>query len=304
MDIVPWAGYSAALSFTFDDAQPSHVAHLKSLTETKALMTFFVNSNVRFPGSTEAWQWAVKAGHELGNHTASHPHLLPGSPMSAGVFGETAPSPEAELDRCEGFILHEAGQNGVWTFASPYGDEGWEPIAAARYPLVRSVAQGMVAADGGSLPSHLPCYMAMPGETAAGTFIPRVKECRQEQSWLIFCFHSVLPTEENWYAGVGIEEITGTARYALDMKDIWVDTFARIGAYWRARNIVQNGAPVPVSGGYEWSWTIPPGFPKGTTLLARPRGGSLLQNNEPLLPDAKGNCWVSFDEGSVVLRFD
>ncbi len=300
--VLPWAGFDSALTLTFDDAQPSHAAHLDALTATGVPMTFFVNANVAFPGSDSAWKRAVAAGHELGNHTASHPHLAPGNRMGEGVFGKAGEDPAGELERCDRFIRETAGQKGVWTFASPYGDTEWEPVAARRYPLVRSVAEGTVAPGRGNDPSHLPCHMAMPGETAAGRFIPLVDEARSDGEWLIFCFHSILPTEENWFAGIGIDEITATARHALRSGDVWADTFARIGAYWLARNAFESAKSSVRGKTRSWSWKVPGGFPEGTWLRAVPGRGTLVQGGEELPLAQGGYAEFSFDAGELSFR--
>ncbi len=308
IEILPWNGRSAAVSLTFDDAQPSHIAHLDTLTATGVPMTFFVNSNVSFPGSDEAWRRAVASGHELGCHTASHPHMPSGQPMGEGIFGKTEASPEDEMERCDRFILDTAGQRRVWTFASPYGDEGWEPLAGSRYALVRSVANGTVPAENDPLyedivPTHLPCHMAMPGESAQETFIPLIERSRDERSWLIFCFHSILPTEENWFAGVGIDEITESVRHALGRKDVWVDTFANIGSYWLARKAVHAAAPASDARGLEWKWDVIPGLIGETSLLVRARGGDLFQGATRLKARENGLYDVLFSAGNLRLEF-
>ncbi len=66
-------GAKAAVSLTFDDARPSQVDNgLKILERHGVKATFYVN-----PGSLaqrlEGWKRAVAAGHEIGNHTVSHP---------------------------------------------------------------------------------------------------------------------------------------------------------------------------------------------------------------------------------------
>lgn len=298
--VLPWAGYASAVTYTFDDAQPSQAAHLDELTATGARMTFFVNSNVSFPGSDAAWKRAVSAGHELANHTASHPHLPPDGEMSSGCFGETAADPEAELDRCDRFIA-EMGQDGSWTFATPYGDEGWEPVAARRFELVRSVAKGTVPAGAGIQPSHVPCLMAMPEETADGVFIPAIDAARAEGSWLVFCFHSILPTQDNWYAGIDIAEISKSVAHALASGDVWVDTFANVGFYWLARNLFEALEPSVEGDLLVWRWSVPCRFPKGIKLRVIAPGGTLSQGARVLSAAETGYYDVEFD--AEELRF-
>ena len=40
LTVLDWAGFTGALTYTFDDGQPSHVAHYLALQETGVPMTF------------------------------------------------------------------------------------------------------------------------------------------------------------------------------------------------------------------------------------------------------------------------
>lgn len=70
----PWPdGKRAALSITFDDARPSQVdAGLPLLDRYRVHATFYVSP--RSVGARLAgWKQAVASGHEIGNHSLSHP---------------------------------------------------------------------------------------------------------------------------------------------------------------------------------------------------------------------------------------
>lgn len=66
-------GARAAVSLSFDDARPSQVdAGVPILDRHGVRATFYVSPH-RLPERIEAWRAAVAAGHEIGNHTVSHP---------------------------------------------------------------------------------------------------------------------------------------------------------------------------------------------------------------------------------------
>jgi peptidoglycan/xylan/chitin deacetylase (PgdA/CDA1 family) len=72
--LFPWPqGKRAALSLTFDDARPSQMdIGLSLFAGQQVRVTFYVspqNLSLRLP----LWQQAVLAGHEIGNHTLTHP---------------------------------------------------------------------------------------------------------------------------------------------------------------------------------------------------------------------------------------
>jgi len=66
-------GKRAAISLTFDDARHSQIANgIPLLDEYGVKATFYVSLN-RFEQDVEAWKAAAANGHEIGNHTLTHP---------------------------------------------------------------------------------------------------------------------------------------------------------------------------------------------------------------------------------------
>jgi peptidoglycan/xylan/chitin deacetylase (PgdA/CDA1 family) len=66
-------GKRAAISLTFDDARISQVENgLPILDEYSAKATFYVSIG-RFEERLDAWKRAVANGHEIGNHSLTHP---------------------------------------------------------------------------------------------------------------------------------------------------------------------------------------------------------------------------------------
>jgi peptidoglycan-N-acetylglucosamine deacetylase len=66
-------GTRAALSLTFDDARPSQVEKAVPLLNEFGLHATFYVSPARMESRIELWREAVATGHEIGNHTNSHP---------------------------------------------------------------------------------------------------------------------------------------------------------------------------------------------------------------------------------------
>ena len=295
--VLNWAGFSSALSYTFDDAQPSHIAHYNELHAIGVPMTFYISSNVKgSPNSDSFWNRVVKDGNELGNHTASHPH----SGMSGSCFGKPAASPEAEVDECTRYIIDHFGQSDVWTMASPFGETGWESIAESRFFLNRRVGGGSIAPNDQRDPWSLPCYMAGVGEKAA-RFNQLIDSTRSGGKWLILLFHSIGPTKDNWYNPVDIGEITQSIKHAQSSGDIWIDTVVAIGAYWMGQELLSAATPVTSGEQTIWTWKLPDHFPPGKLVRVKVDGGALIQNGKKLPWDNHGYYEVSLDEGSLTL---
>lgn len=70
----PWPnGKRAAISLSFDEALPSQIdVGLDLLNKCRVKATFYVLPN-RVKGRLEGWKRAVATGHEIGNHTMTHP---------------------------------------------------------------------------------------------------------------------------------------------------------------------------------------------------------------------------------------
>jgi len=66
-------GKRAAVSLTFDDARPSQVDRGLAVLGTHGARATFYVSPRRVEERLDGWRRAVAAGHEIGNHTMTHP---------------------------------------------------------------------------------------------------------------------------------------------------------------------------------------------------------------------------------------
>lgn len=297
LTVLDWAGFKSAVTYTYDDAQPSHIAHYDALQATGVRMTFYFSSNVNWiPNSDAVWSQAVKDGHEIGNHTVSHPYAN----LTGSCFGKPLATLDAEIDECTKYIIERFGQSNVWTMASPYGDIGYKEAAKARFFLNRGVGGQAIRPNDDSDPFNLPCYMANTGETAE-KFNSLIDSARMDGSWLIFLFHTINPTGDNWFAPVEITEIIESVEHAKAYNDVWIDTLANIGAYWVGQKMFNSLTPVKSGADLTWTWTLPEHFPKGKYLRVKVDGGRLKQGDKTLKWDKHGYYEVALDEGTLTL---
>jgi len=297
LEILDWAGFESAVSFTFDDGQPSQAAHYDALNDAGARLTFYLTEHTRSPATTEAWRQAAADGHELGNHTVSHPY----ADLSGGSFGETEPSAAAEIEGCSEYVTEDLGQSDVWTMAAPFGDTEWaDPAERADVFLNRTVGSGNVVPGDSTDPYNVPCYMAREGDTAEA-FDGYVDSARADGAWGLLLFHAVEPTDQEWYAPIDVEEITASVERAVGFEDVWVDTVASVGAYWRGQRLLNGATKTESERETTWEWTVPDSFPAGRTLRVTVDGGGLSQGGEELAWDEHGYYEVALDAGSLTL---
>lgn len=297
LEVLDWAGFSSAVSYTFDDGQPSQVDNYEALNALRVPFTFFITKNWADTSTdfVETWSKAVTDGHELGNHTVTH-HRANGGESGTG---DTILTPAInELDDCTEYVQTTLGANEVTSFAAPYGDTGWQTYAQERFFLNRGVGGGSIGANDSTNPFNLPCTMASGGETAA-SFKAGLDAARTNGKWMIYLFHAVLPGA-NWYAGVQVEDLKNTVAYSKSMDDMWIDTMTNVGAYWLGQKALAGASSVTAGDGtVTWTWTLPEHFPQGRYLRVTVDGGSVSQNGVPVNWDSHGYYEIALDELSL-----
>jgi peptidoglycan/xylan/chitin deacetylase (PgdA/CDA1 family) len=297
LKVLDWAGFASAVTYTFDDAQPSQIEHYAELQAAGVRLTFYITSgNSTSSANFDAtFTQAVRDGHEMGNHTVHHCQ----SNLSNCATG-SATSLDAELDDCTSYITGHFGQPAVWTAASPYGDAGYDAADATRFFLNRGTGSGTVGPNDGTDPFNLPCHAAVADETA-DSFDSAIDGARAAGRWLIFLVHTITPTSANWYAPIDISTVTGSIAHAQSLGDVWIDSMVTVGAYWRGQKILAATSPTASGDSQTWSWALPAHFPAGAYLRVTIDGGTLSQGGSPLAWDDHGYYEVALDAGSLTL---
>jgi len=286
--VLPWAGFSAAASYTFDDSQPSHAEHWPELDAAGVPMTFFINPTANWQANYVAtWSEIGAAGHELGNHTWNHCHADLSDCTPIGTA-------EEEITETTDYIIETLGADRVISFAAPFGDTGWNTHAEKSMLVGRGVGSGQVPASGTSNWYNLPVFAVAANQTAE-QFDAAIDSALDSTRWVIFMFHSLLPSANNWYAGVEMSELAANLTYASGLGDVWIDTMGKIGAYARAAQVFEELTEEDGT----FTWTLPEHFPPGQVLRVVVDGGSLSQGGAELPWDPHGYYEIALDRGSL-----
>jgi peptidoglycan/xylan/chitin deacetylase (PgdA/CDA1 family) len=289
--VLDWAGFKGAISYTFDDSQPSQIEHYPTLKAQRARVTYYINPVANwYPGFDATWKDAIAQGSEIGNHTTHHCRAAELIDNDPATCKDGLGSAGAEFDDTSDYIRNRLGQSTVWTTAYPFGDMDYKPAATSRFLVARGVWPGMVAPGTGSDAMNLPLV-----EMSKSA----VDNALSQGRWGIYLFHTLLPTTQDWGGGVDIGLVTGNMAYAKSLGTVWIDSVVNIGAYWRGQQLLQAATPSTSGGVTTWKWTLPAHFPQGRKLRVVVDGGTLSQNGAPLTWNRRGYYEVALDAQSL-----
>lgn len=234
------SGARAALSLTFDDARWSQAANGFPLLRERGVKATFYVSLEPMKQRLDDWRGAVAAGHEIGNHTLTHPC------SGNFAFARHNPLESYTLERMERDELLAANDAigkllGVQpvTFAYPCGQTfvGRGENARSYVPLVARHYQAGRGFMGESGNDPLFCDLAQAiALNCDGVSFEQMKawldRAIEQGEWLILAGHDVgAGGRQTTLAG----ELDKFCRYATDpSRGVWVATVAVVSAHVKA----------------------------------------------------------------------
>jgi hypothetical protein len=281
--VVNWAGFKAAVSYNFDDANSSQVSNYATLKALGIPFTFYLIGN-KVATSESAWAQAAKDGSELGNHTQDH------NTVDANNVDQGQQTIESDF----GVKIH--------TMAAPNGDTGYDQFAQTRYLLNRGVADGLMMPGNETSPNPFNTFCYIPPTGAATTaFNAEIDGARSGGGWRVILVHGFTGGTDSAFQPVPLANYTAGVMYAKSFPDVWIDTMVQIGSYWRGQNAFTKATKTASGTSTTWTWTLPANFPTGKFLRVTVDGGTLTQNGTALVWDTHGYYEMSLDVGSVTL---
>jgi peptidoglycan/xylan/chitin deacetylase (PgdA/CDA1 family) len=230
------SGKRAAISLSFDDARLSQIDLGIALLEKYGIKaTFFVSPATvkeRLPG----WKKAVSLGHEIGNHSMSHP-CTANYEFSAqnALEGYTLARMAKELDDANAEVERLLGVKPV-TFAYPCGQKfvgrglevkSYVPLVAARFLVGRGYLD-----EAATDPNVCDLAQTMGVGFDALTskqIMDLVTDATKSGRWLIFVGHEIGKPVGQTTDIIALEELL---KFAQDPANgIWIDTVEAVGKY-------------------------------------------------------------------------
>lgn len=242
-------GKRAAISLSFDDARASQLTNgVPLFAELGTSVTFYLTA-----GSIGAhgpdWRKAAAAGHELGNHTMSHPctgHFAWSRERALEDF--TPARIEAEVRDANLAIAEATGVEPV-TFAYPCGQTffGRGRSASSYIPFI---AEHFLAGRGygDSVPNDpgvidLARVLGVSSDDAPFEALrPVVDEAIAKGQWLVFGGHDIGTTPGPQVTRV--ETLRALIAYVKDpSRGVWLDTVAHVAAHVKRQLVKQRTGP-------------------------------------------------------------
>ncbi|HVZ81123.1 MAG TPA: CIA30 family protein [bacterium] len=292
-EVLPWNGYKAALSLTYDDADPIHLdVAIPEMNKRGLRGTFFLIAGKM--GRDEEWKKAFQSGQEIGNHSWSHRHIADFKP------GDEKTEVEQAKDK-----LEKLTGSPVLTFAYPFVEISPE--------LKKSVAAHDFLARGGGGAAYLtpdqdPDWFNIPSQAtmtayAYGTYKDWVDQDLAGGAWTVLMIHAI--EGSTWYQPIPKRSYLDLLDYlAQNSKQLWVAPFGEVGAYWRGQKTLEAAIPSRPTDQLHLTWNNPDHFPQGVQVKVLAQGDKLQvsQKGKVLTPIAKDTYLVSMDAGELTLK--
>jgi peptidoglycan/xylan/chitin deacetylase (PgdA/CDA1 family) len=136
-------GAKAAVSLTYDDGLDSQLANVAPLLDELSFKATFFLTVENMRGSLSAWQSMEKKGHEIGDHTMTHPCRLGGYSSERFMEEEIAPA-EKFLDanfagpkpRC---FAYPCGFQGLGSGTNPQRVRRYKDVLGKTFLAARTV---------------------------------------------------------------------------------------------------------------------------------------------------------------------
>lgn len=288
LKVLDWAGFKGAVSYTFDDNNPSQVSQYSKLKATGAHFTFFVIASKVSAGSFKPF---MTDGQEIANHSNTHP-------------GDTSNAAN-EIKTAQTSITSNFGAAPI-SMAAPNCAAGWQAGGKGVVFFNRGDCGANVATisprdntNAFNIPAFLPDASTGPKPSdgnliSADASTQQLKGAHVAGKWRIFVIHG-FDTQNGTYHPLDIGSVT-TAMSDGVSNGFWMETMSNVGAYWQGQKLISASATTSAT------WTLPDQFPKNMCLRITTTGGTVTQKGETIPWDDHGYYEISLDAGEVTVK--
>ncbi len=297
ISVVPWNGHKAAASFTFDDASESHITNLFPLAEKLGVKVtcFLTGDSWYFRHNYHKFLQMAQAGHEMGNHTETHPKLTQLSDADR----------RREILDYKKFLKEQLPGLPFNVFGTPYCDNNEEvqKIIGQEHYISRDCrGYGRITWN------KEPNWLSMDSKAwqrslnTVEEFQQIARDTNEAGEWIIYMNHGVDLDQNNDYS-INPDDLEKIIQQAKNL-DMWIAPLGIVGAYHRAAFAIENAtieqdtATTPI----KVCWEKPhPKMPDRLSIKIK-LGGELAnkkavlkQNGKNIEPDVNGIYTIEFN---------
>lgn len=297
---IPWNGHKAAASFTFDDASESHVTTLAPLAEEMGIKVtcFLTGDSYYFRNNYDKFLAMAKAGHEMGNHTETHPKLTQLS--EADRRREILTYKKFLQDKLPGLPFN--------VFGTPYCDnnEDVQKIIGLEHYINRDCrGYGRITW------SKEPNWLSMDSKAwqrslnTVEEFQQIARDTNNAGEWIIYMNHGVDLDKNNDYS-IDPDDLKAIIQQAKDL-DMWIAPFGTVGAYHRAAFALKHASSSEDEEGLTIHWKSPHAkMPKSVPVKVNidvDGNSKVIQGGNELLQNEDGSYTIEFMEQELKIIF-
>jgi peptidoglycan/xylan/chitin deacetylase (PgdA/CDA1 family) len=228
-------GKRAAISLSFDDGRTTQIdAGVPILDKHGVKATFYVTVNPVAARRAE-WQKVVAGGHEIGNHSLTHPCSANFPFTKPGLESFTLNEMEEELVAADK-QLHELLGVKTTTFAYPCGQkfvgrgvhtESYVPLVARRFVVGRGFRDEYWNSP--RLCDLAQVFGVDMDRLRFADIRERIDGVLKDGGWLVLAGHEIAPEGRQAVRPDFLEELCAFAQDPAN--ELWIDTVAAVGAH-------------------------------------------------------------------------
>jgi len=223
-----WPGFrNCAISYTFDDGCANQFAKaIPIFNEAGYKLTLFTVT-----GWTSNWtnlQNAAKQGHEVANHTATHPNL---STLSID-------QQKTELETSNNIINSKVTAQKSVTMATPYCAKGNDALASQYFIAVRGCQGFIEPKTPGNIMNVSSVICGNQGSVnKVKDFRTKADQASTSKGWLVYLLHGI--DNDGGYSPLASDTLKASLQYLKENDNkFWVNTFGNVARYVRERDCV------------------------------------------------------------------
>jgi len=225
-EVATWQGFrKAAVSYTFDDGCSNQFAKaIPIFDEFGYKMTLFTVTN--WTGNWQNLKNAAAGGHEIANHTATHPHLKTLS----------IPQQNTELAGSTTIINNNLGSKLCYTMAYPYCEVGNDSICKSLFIAVRGCQGFIEPKTPGSFMNVSSLMCGTQGSVKTPLqFQTMANSAVSKTGWLVYLIHGI--DNDGGYSPLPSDTLRTSLQYLKDNDTkFWVSSFGTVARYVKERN--------------------------------------------------------------------